>query len=139
VCATNFQVNGTILFHSPDDAQATADEVVRLLTPVCGYDDAVIVRPAEWVLDLELDGIEQHAEVSFFDGPDPFPEPLPWEQPTAGLTVVRADAVHAISINDVEQTSGATWTLERRLGVKVTSRGVPTMTRLQARLRKLAD
>jgi Protein of unknown function (DUF1697) len=135
--ATNFQVNGTIIFESGADPQALADDVVDRLTPVCGYDDAVLVRPVPWILDLELDTGPQ-AEVSFFDGPDPFPETLPWEVPDAGLTVVRADARHAVSLNDLERTSGATWTLERRLGMKVTSRGVPTMVRLQARLSTLA-
>jgi hypothetical protein len=136
--ATNFQVNGTIVFEHDGDAQALADDAVRLLTPVCGYDDAVIVRPVPWILDLELETGAQ-AEVSLFDGPDPFPEPLPWEVPGAGLTVVRADALHAVSLNDIERTSGATWALERRLGMPVTSRGVPTMLRLQARLNTIAD
>ena len=118
--------------------QALANEAVRLLTPVCGYADAAIARPAPWILDLELD-TGPHAEVSLFDGPDPFPEPLPWDVPGAGLTVVRADALHAVSLNDLERTSGATYALERRLGMPVTSRGVPTMLRLQARLRTIAD
>jgi hypothetical protein len=131
--ASNFQVNGTIVFDTDSPPQELADEVVRLLTPVCGYADAVLVRPADWILGLELD-TGPLAEVSFFDGPDPFPEELPWEAPGAGLTVVRADARHAVSLNDAERTSGATWALERRLGVPVTSRGVPTITRLQARL-----
>ncbi len=135
--ASNFQVNGTIIFDAAGDPQTLADAVVRLLTPVCGYDDAVIVRPVPWVLDLELD-VGPLAEVSFFDGPDPFPEPLPWEVPDAGLTVVRADPLHAVSLDDADHTSGATWALERRLGVPVTSRGVGTMTRLQARLRSRA-
>ena len=136
--AANFQVNGTIIFATERDAQALADEAVRLLTPVCGYDDAVLVRPAAWILDLELD-TGPHAELSLFDGPDPFPEPLPWAVPDAGLTVIRADRLHAISLNDIERTSGATWTLERRLGMPVTSRGVPTITRLQTKLRALTD
>jgi hypothetical protein len=135
--AANFQVNGTIIFDSESDPQALADGAVRLLTPVCGYDDAVVVRPVPWILDLALD-TGPHAEVSFFDGPDPFPEPLPWEVPNAGLTVVRADSLHALSLNDITKTSGATWALERRLGMPVTSRGVATMTRLQTRLRSLA-
>ncbi len=136
--AINFQVNGTIIVEHAGDAQALADEAVRLLTPVCGYDDAVIARPARWVLGLELD-TGPHAEVSFFDGPDPFPETLPWDVPGAGLTVVRADALHAVCLNDIERTSGATYALERRLGMPVTSRGVPTMLRLQARLHTIAD
>ncbi|MET0837291.1 MAG: DUF1697 domain-containing protein [Marmoricola sp.] len=137
--ASNFQVNGTIVFEAGSkDAQTLGDQAVRELTPVCGYDDAVIVRPADWVLALELD-TGPRAEVSFFDGPEPFPEHLPWEPPGAGLTVIRADALHAVSLNDAERTSGATWALERRLGMPVTSRGVPTMQRLQVRLRSLAD
>ena len=136
--ATNFQVNGTIIFEHDGDAQALANEAVRLLTPVCGYADAVIARPVPWILGLELE-TGPHAEVSFFDGPDPFPEPLPWDVPGAGLTVVRADALHAVSLNDIERTSGATYALERRLGMPVTSRGVPTMLRLQARLHTIAD
>jgi hypothetical protein len=138
--AANFQVNGTIIFtfdgRVDEDGQALAEEAVRLLTPVCGYDDTVIVRPARWILDLELD-TGPMAEVSFFDGPDPFPEQLPWVVPGAGLTVVRADSRHAICLDDVERTSGATWALERRLDVSVTSRGVPTMQRLQQRLRAM--
>ena len=143
--AVNFQVNGTIIIDADadgdgaGDAQALANEAVRLLTPVCGYDDLVVVRPAAWVLDLDLDAITQPAEVSFFDGPDPFPEPLPWRSSEGGLTVIRADALHALSLDDVEQTSGATWTLERLLGMRVTSRGVPTMLRLQGRLRAIAE
>jgi hypothetical protein len=139
--ATNFQVNGTIILtcDSTGDGnpQALADEAVRLLTPVCGYDDAAIARPVSWILGLELDDVVPHAEVSLFDGPDPFPEPLPWLVPGAGLTVIRADARHALSLNDIEKTSGATWALERRLGMPVTSRGVPTVLRLQARLRTI--
>jgi hypothetical protein len=136
--AVNFQVNGTIIFAAEGDPQAVADEAVRQLTPVCGYDDTVIARPVPWLLGLELDDVVPRAEVSFFDGPETFPEALPWIVPGAGLTIIRADTLHAVSLNDLEKTSGATWALERRLGMPVTSRGVPTITRLQARLRALA-
>ena len=137
--ATNFQVNGTIIFEADSkQAQAIADQAVRELTPVCGYDDAVIVRRAEWILALELD-TGPRAEVSFFHGPDPFPEELPWQAPGAGLVVVRADALHAVALNDAERSTGATWALERRLGMPVTSRGVPTVERLKTRLRSLAS
>jgi hypothetical protein len=135
--AINFQVNGTIIFDHERDGQALADQAVRLLTPVCGYDDTVIVRPAAWILDLELD-TGPRAEVSFFDGPEPFPEQLPWVAPRAGVTVGRADHQHAVCLDD-DETSGATRALERRLGVSVTSRGVPTIHRLQARLRAIEE
>lgn len=131
--AISFQVNGTVIFKCDGDPRSLVDDVVQELTVVCGYADAVMVRPVRWILGLDLD-VVANAEVSLFDGVDPFPEPLPWELPSAGLTVVRADAEHAVSINDVERTSGATRALERRLGMPVTSRGVPTVQRLQARL-----
>lgn len=136
--ATNpasFQVNGTVIFEAAGaDPQALANRAVELLTPVCGYDDVVVVRPVDWVLALGLEDIPENAEVSLFDGPDRFPETLPWVAPKGGLTVVRADALHAVSVNDLERTGGGTAVLEKRLGVPVTSRGVPTMRRLQARL-----
>jgi uncharacterized protein DUF1697 len=139
VNASNFQVNGTVIFETDGDAQSVAEEAVAQLTPVCGYDDLVVARPVDWLLGLELDAVPANAEVSFFDGPDPFPETLPWAVPSAGLTVVRADARHAVSVNDLERTSGATLTLEKRLGVPVTSRGVPTLHRLRARLASLGS
>jgi len=136
--AVSFQTNGTVIFapvrRSP---QRLADQAVALLTPVCGYDDMVATRPVDWVRELELDDVPHPAEVSFFDGPEPFPERLPWEAPGRGLLVVRADSRHAVSVEDPVGSSGATWVLEDRLGVKVTSRGVPTMRRLQAKLEQL--
>jgi hypothetical protein len=55
------------------------------------------------------------------------------------VTVVRADGRRAVSVNDVERTSGATWVLENLLGVPVTSRGVPTIRGLQARIASLVS
>ncbi len=130
---TSFQVNGTVVYDAEDDGRSVAARAIGLLTPVCGYDDTVVVRTLDWVLELELDDTAPNSEIAFFDGPDPFPEQLPWEAPGAGLTVVRADQWHAVCVNDVQRTSGATRALEKRLGVKVTSRGVPTIQRLQAR------
>jgi hypothetical protein len=133
--ATSFQVNGTVIFDVDGDPQSVANHAVELLTPVCGYDDVVLVRPVWWILELDVDDVVPNAEVSFFDGPESFPESLPWTPVTGGLTVVRADGRHAVSVNDLERTSGATWVLEKLLGVPVTSRGVPTMRRLVAKLR----
>jgi hypothetical protein len=136
VAATSFQVNGTVIFEPGSaDPQALTDEVVALLTPVCGYADVALARPVMWLRELDLEDLPRNAEVSFFDAPDPFPAPLPWVAPEKdGLTVVRADHRHAVSVDDLERTSGATWVLEALLGVPVTSRGVPTMRRLQAKL-----
>ena len=132
--AISFQVNGTVIFETDNDPQALADEAARLLTPVCGYDDAVLVRPVPWVLELDLEDVVVNAEVSFFAGPSEFPETLPWTPEKGGLTIISADRHHAVSVSDLEGTSGATWVLEGLLGVPVTSRGVPTMRRLKAKL-----
>ena len=133
--AVSFQTNGTVIFESgAKSAQLLADEAVRLLTPVCGYDDMAVARAVGWLEELDLEQVPANAEVSFFDGPDPFPEPLPWDAPRGGLVVIRADGQHAVSVNDLERSSGATWVLEKRLGVPVTSRGVPTMRRLLTKL-----
>ncbi len=133
--AVSFQTNGTVIFesgrHSP---QRVADRAVALLTPVCGYDDVAVVRSVDWVRALDLNDVSDDAEVSFFEGPDPFPEGLPWRPERGGVTVVRADNLHALSVGDVERSSAATWVLEQRLGVPVTSRGVPTMRRLLLKL-----
>ena len=132
--AVSFQTNGTVIFECDQDPQAVADEAVRQLTPVCGYDDVAPARPVDWLRELDLEQVPTNAEVSFFDGPDPFPESLPWVAPRGGLIVLRADSRHAVSVGDADGTSGATWVLEQLLGLRVTSRGVPTMRRLQAKL-----
>jgi len=135
ISAVSFQTNGTVIFDAGRRSpQPLADRAVELLMPVCGYDDMVAVRPVDWLGELDLDDVPDRAEVSFFEGPDPFPEPLPWELPGRGLVVIRADGRHAVSVNDPAGSSGATWVLEDRLGVKVTSRGVPTMRRLHVKL-----
>jgi len=133
--AWSFQVNGTVVLEAPEGrpAQALLDEVVALLLPVCGYDDLALARPLPWLAGLGLGRVEGDAEVSFFDGPSPFPEDLPWIPPRGDLTVVRADERHAVSINDLHRRSNATRVLEHRLGVPVTSRGVPTLLRLLAK------
>jgi hypothetical protein len=131
----SFQTNGTVVFESGRRSpQRLADQAVALLTPVCGYDDLAVARPVDWLLRLDLGPIPDHAELSFFDGPDPFPESLPWRPLHGGVTVIRADTRHAVSVDDLDRSSGATWVLEERLGVAVTSRGVPTMRRLLVKL-----
>ncbi len=133
--AISFQTNGTVIFESGRRSpQRVTDRAVAQLTPACGYDDQAIARTVGWLRELDLGEVPDHAEVSFFDGPDPFPEALPWRPARGGVTVIRADHLHAVSVDDVERSSGATWVLEERLGVPVTSRGVPTMRRLLLKL-----
>ena len=81
--AVSFQTNGTVIFECDTDPQALADDVVRLLTPVCGYDDMAPARPVDWLRGLDLEQVPTNAEVSFFDGPTPSPSRSPgW--PRAG-------------------------------------------------------
>ncbi len=130
--ASSFQVNGTVVFEATDP-QALADDVARRLAPVCGYADAVLVRPLAWLAGLHLDPLPAGTELSLFDGPESFPEVLPWRAPRGDVTILRADGLHAVSANDDPRRSNGTPVLERRLGVPVTSRGVPTIQRLLAR------
>ncbi len=51
------------------------------------------------------------------------------------MSVVQADRMHAVAMNDEPRTSYATPALEGLLGIKVTSRGLATMQRLAERLR----
>lgn len=136
--ALSFQVNGTVAYAATDDEHALriGREVVGRLTSLSGYADTVVVRPVVWLRALDLAGRHDPdgTEVAFFDGPEPFPEPLPWDGPRGDLRVLAADDRHAIALNADPRRSQATPVLERRLGVPVTSRGVGTVLRLLARL-----
>ena len=136
--AVSFQTNGTVLFEAIDPG-AVAAEVVARLTPVCGYADVVLVRPAEVVLEVaeQLAELPETAELALFDGAPDLLEPLPWTSPRGRLEVVAAADGCALAVNAVEQTSFATPELERLLGVPVTSRGAGTVMRLARRLREL--
>ena len=136
--AVSFQTNGTVLLEAADPTAVAADAVTRL-TPVCGYADAVIVRPADLVLEVaeQLAALPGTSELAVFDGAPSFPVPLPWTPPSGRLEVVRAAEGHALAVNSVEGTSSATPELERLLGVPVTSRGAGTVLRLARRLREL--
>lgn len=137
--ASSFQTNGTVIF-SPQDprepAERLATRVVEILTPVCGYADAVLVRSGAWVIDLTatLEPMPKTTEVALFDLPGEFPVAVPWISPGGHLEVVHADRWHAICVNAVDRTSFATKELERLLDVPVTARGAGTFLRLESRL-----
>jgi uncharacterized protein (DUF1697 family) len=132
----SFQVNGTIVFGSTSPVR-TRDQACALLGERTDWGDVAPVRSAAWILRLadRLAAIEGNAEVSFYDARHDFRVPLPWRPETGRLTVVHADRRHAIAVNDRPRTSYATPTLERLLGVRVTSRGASTLLRLADRLR----
>jgi len=128
------QSNGTVAFSAPADPQGLADAVAERLPSVCDYADLAVVRSVEWLRDLGLDGVPDGCELTLFDGPSPFPEPLPWDPGRGDVTVLAADHLHAIVQNHVERRSNGTPVVEWRLGVPATSRGVGTVQRLLDRL-----
>ncbi len=130
------QVNGTVAFTAPDGraAQEVADAVAARLGPVSEWTDVVLVRSVEWLESLDVDGLPDGCELTLMDGPEPFPEALPWDPGRGEVTVLRADGRHAIVLNHRERRSNGTPVVERRLGVPATSRGIGTVQRLLARM-----
>ncbi|MFM6849045.1 MAG: DUF1697 domain-containing protein [Terrabacter sp.] len=129
------QSNGTLAFSAPAGADpvSLASSVANRLGPTCSYADVVLVRSLGWLRGLDLADLPNGCELTLFDGPAPFPEPLPWT-PAPEATVLRADGLHAIVHNHAERRSLGTRVLETRLGVPATSRGVGTVLRLLDRL-----
>ena len=128
------QSNGTVAFSASGDAQRLADAVVARLEPVSEWSDVVLVRSVEWLVSLDLDELSDGCELTLMDGPEPFPEAVPWEPGRGEVTVLRADGRHAIVLSHREHRSNGTPVVEWRLGVPATSRGLGTVQRLLARL-----
>jgi hypothetical protein len=131
----SFHVNGTVIFTSSSPAR-TRDRACSRLIRDTDWCDVAPVRSRAWLIGLAgvLEGIVGNAEVSLFDVRREFPQALPWRPDTGRLTVVTADQRHAIAVNDEPRRSFATPTLERLLGVPITSRGSGTVLRLVQRL-----
>ncbi len=132
----NFQTNGTVIFTAarPEEVVEAARPLLRAAT---GYTDAVIVRPAAWVVALgrRLDPELPAGEVALFDASAAPPLELPWTDSSGSLTLLEFDRRHAVtSWTSTRTGSMSNPTLTRMLGVPVTCRGVPTMIRLAARL-----
>ncbi len=135
--AMNVQTNGTVIFRHTGGTPL-AREVVRLLGPVCGYADAVVVRSARWCLELDQRLTRLDAgEVRLFDGRADLGLPLPWEGPD-GLVLVALDRRHAVTqAMPGREPKNANPVVTGLVGVPVTVRGIPTMRRLAVRLRGL--
>jgi uncharacterized protein (DUF1697 family) len=133
---TPFQGNGTIIFRASEPTRVV-DLVRAALAEETGWSDIAPVRRATWVRDLvdHVGDVGDNAEISFYDDHRDFPEPLPWRPESGRVTVVQADRLHAVSMNDESRTSYATPALEALLGIQVTSRGLSTMHKLAERLR----
>jgi uncharacterized protein (DUF1697 family) len=132
---TPYQVNGTVIFRASEPTRVV--DLVRAMLAEAGWSDIAPVRRASWVRNLvdQVGDVGDNAEVSFYDSRSDFPEPLPWRPSSGRVTVVQADRLYAVSMNDEPRTSYATPALEAVLGIKVTSRALSTMRRLAERLR----
>jgi uncharacterized protein (DUF1697 family) len=132
---TSYRSNGTVIFDSPAPVR-TAMLVAAELRQVCGYRDAVVVRRQRWLREHATDWsvAGEQSEVTLFDSPVDFPEPLPWRPAKGGLTVVTADRRHALCLNDQPHTSYGTPVIERLLEVPATSRSTGTMLGVVDRL-----
>jgi len=124
----SYRSNGTVVFDSPTPKR-TAERVLVSLAEVCGYRDAVVVRRARWLREQATawSTAGEHAEVTLFDASVDFPEPLPWRPTTGRVTIVTADRLHALCLNDAPATSFGTPVIERLLGIPATSRSTGTM------------
>jgi hypothetical protein len=132
---TPYHVNGTVIFRASEPTRVV--DLVRAMLSEAGWSDIAPVRRATWVRNLvdQVHEVGNDAEVSFYDSQRDFPEPLPWRPGSGRVTVVQADRLHAVSMNDEPRTSYATPALEALLGIKVTSRALSTMRKLAERLR----
>ena len=131
-----FQSNGTVLFDARDP-DACARAAVDRLAASSPWSDVALVRSAEWLITfvsaLRIDGSTfGRSELSLFAESVSPVNSLPLAG--ARCTVVSGGAGFAVTENEREGESNATPTLERALGVPVTSRGLPTLSRLADRL-----
>ena len=138
----SFQVNGTVLFTSRAPVQTVRGVLADLLHRT-GYDDLGVVRPATWCValadrleDLPFD-VDESTEVALFDARRPLPVELPWATPDGTLRILAGDHRHAVTgwRRQAGRGANATPVLQGLVGVPVTSRGTPTMTRLAQKIR----
>ena len=99
------------------------------------------VRSTEWLLEFMLEFMAElrsdeavfgRSELSLFDESVSPADSLPLTGNRC--TVVSGGPGFAVTENQRANESNATPTLERALGIPVTSRGLPTLSRLVARL-----
>ena len=133
---TPFQTNGSVIFNAPDPDSCTRTVVDRLVA-TSQWDDVAFARSAEWlsafVVALGIDAPTfARAELSLFDESASPVGSLPLTG--TRCVVVSGGQGFALTQNDRDNESNATPTLERSLGIPVTSRGLPTLSRLAERL-----
>lgn len=130
-----FQSNGTVVF-SAENPVHCAQAVANAVHSTSERQDIVFVRSLRSIIDLvhAVDSGDQESgrtELTLFDES----LGLATAFPRAGrrCTLVSGGNGYALCLNDREGESNGTPTLERMLGVKVTSRGLATLRRLLER------
>ena len=136
VGATSFQSNGTMLLDAQNPTACTRS-AVAWLTANSEWSDAAFVRSAGWLTGVlaaaRIDATRAaRTELSLFDESCSPAGILPLTGKRC--TVVSGGPGFAITENERDDESNATPTLERALGIPVTSRGFPTLSRLMERL-----
>ncbi len=131
-----FQGNGTVVFSAEDLASCIRDAATAVRA-ASDCQDAVFVRPVDWLADLVRDVDSElptpmNPELSLFD--ETVSPAGGFSLPGRRCTIIRGGAGYAVCVNDRERESNGTPTLERMLGVSVTSRGLPTLRRLLERV-----
>jgi len=132
--AVPFQSNGTIVFTAPD-AAALALAVRERLAGRGVFDDAIHVRSVAFIARIVLahagepDG--RRRELTLFErGRDPEASTLLTESVRRRCRIADAGDGWAVVLNERDQQSNGTPTLQAVLGTPATSRGLPTLARL---------
>lgn len=127
--------NGTVVYYW-GGGPVMARKVVRMLTPVCGYNDLVVVRSASWLVRFErlLRGLEE-GEVVQYDAPPGLSYPTPIECDD-GLVVTHLDHRAAITqhLPGTRPVTAGPF-IESLVGVPTTVRGIATIRRVLDRVR----
>lgn len=128
--------NGTVIYYYPA-GPSLARRVVKLLTPVCGYRDMVVVRSGVWLLGLDhrLRGLGDGEVVQYDTSPGLVVEPL--IESDDGLIVTYMD--HRVAITQhrpgTRPTTAGPFVADL-VGVPTTARGIGTLRRVIERVRE---
>ncbi len=131
--------NGTVVYRYPAGPSLTR-RVVRLLTPVCGYQDMVTVRSGQWLLGLDrrLRDLGEGEVVQYDTSPGLVVEPT--IESDDGLVVTWMDHRAAIvSHRPGTHPVTAGPFVADLVGVPTTARSIATMRRVIDRVREYAQ
>lgn len=130
--------NGTVVYYWTG-GPVMARQAVRLLTPVCGYDDLVVVRSGSWLARFgrRLEGLDEGEVVQYDAAPGlDYPTPIECDD---GLVVTHLDHRAAITTHRPgSRPVSAGPFVASLVGVPTTVRGIGTIRRVLDRVRDYA-